>query len=71
MRSWHRGAGVRFQSDEGEVIPGQVWAEADLDGMVWLALDDGRFARVRVDTGRGELCSATGRPAGVAGKVAA
>ena len=63
------GAAVRLRFGD-ETIKGQVWAEGAIDGTVFVALEDGRYARVHSD-GHAQIVDAHGVAVGVAGKVAA
>lgn len=69
-RAWNRGSAVRVKLDDGSLVKGQVWEEGE-DPYVWVALDDGRYARIFLATDAVQVCDALGQPTGTAGKVAA
>lgn len=71
---WRVGMPVSVRFDDGTVVLGQVWAKGAQKGCgwVWVALDNGRYARVYTSSGRAEETDALGTVAGGrVGKVAA
>jgi len=72
---WRVGMPVRIRLiDETSGTPvyreGQVWGKAPTRYSVWVALDNGRYARVWCESGRAEITDATGRTI-AEGRVAA
>ena len=65
------GAPIRLTFADGSVIKGQVWAEGDTEGTVWVALADGHYAKVW-PSGVAQVVDAKGQPVkGGDGRVAA
>lgn len=63
------GQAVRIRFD-GVVVKGQVWSEAE-DGAAWVALEDGRYAKVTAG-GHAQIVDARGVAVkGAKGRVAA
>lgn len=67
---WKVGLPVRFKTDGGEVLHGQVWSKGDRRGTVIVALDGGKYARVWANGGLGHLINSRGVSLDVNGKVA-
>lgn len=44
-----RGNAVKVRMDDGEVVKGQVWDEAEPEGSFWVALESGQYVRVGVN----------------------
>lgn len=64
------GQAVRIRFD-GVVVKGQVWSEGAIDGTWFVALEDGRYARVTAG-GHAQIVDAHGVAVeGGAGRVAA
>lgn len=57
-RSWNRGTPVRIRLEDGTLVGGQVWDEADRPSTVWIALSTGLFARVHTESWRAEIFTA-------------
>jgi hypothetical protein len=77
---WRVGTPVRIRFDgptrngyaTHEYVEGQVWAKGASRGTVWVALDDGRYARVWTDSGTVQVVDASGQAVqGHVGRVAA
>lgn len=68
---WRVGTPVRIRlGDDGAYVEGQVWAKGDLKGSVWVALDDGRYARVWTGHGSATILAGRGQDEEI-GRVAA
>ena len=68
---WRVGTPVRIRFGE-DYVEGQVWAKGDVRGYLWVALDDGRYAKVSTHSGWAQIVDALGHAVeGGQGRVAA
>jgi hypothetical protein len=66
---WKVGLPIRFKSDDGTVIDGQVWSKGYTRGTVVAAFSDGRYARINTDSQHGTFIDGRGRETGSRGRV--
>lgn len=49
--SWKLGTPVCVTLADGERVHGQVWAQSEMRGYMWVALDNGRYVAVHTGSG--------------------
>lgn len=57
---WKVGTPVGIRLESGERIEGQVWALDWTPNYAWIALDDGRYARVNMHYGNAQITNGQG-----------